>query len=49
MTWRRLLASMMLGAFLVASAHSGAAGQGTKLTLRIGSKNFTEQFILAEM
>src|SRR3989304_10598348 len=49
MHWRRLVLSMALIVSGLGAAHSGAAGEGSKLTLRIGSKNFTEQFILAEM
>lgn len=45
---RRLAA---LGGVLIVglAAVVAAGGEGAKLTLRIGSKNFTEQFILAEM
>ncbi|MDR7518363.1 MAG: glycine betaine ABC transporter substrate-binding protein [Armatimonadota bacterium] len=34
---------------LIAVPSGAAAGEGGKLTIRVGSKNFTEQFILAEM
>ena len=49
MHWRRLVLSVALIVSVLGAAHSGAAGEGSKLTLRIGSKNFTEQFVLAEM
>ena len=43
--------SLVVVVSLLALAPAGgqAAGEGGKLILRIGSKNFTEQFILAEM
>lgn len=50
MKWNRIAVSVVLAASLLALASSGgAAGEGSKLTFKIGSKNFTEQFILAEM
>lgn len=41
----------VLGGVLIAglAAVAASGAEGTKFTLRIGSKNFTEQFILAEM
>ncbi len=51
MRWNRYVLSVMVVLSLLALVPPGtqAAGAGSKLTLRIGSKNFTEQFILAEM
>lgn len=50
MSWYRFVLCVGLVLSLLMLAPSGgAAGEGGKLTLRIGSKNFTEQFILAEM
>ncbi len=50
MKWLRVMLGLALTVTLLALVPSGgAAGEGGKLTIRIGSKNFTEQFILAEM
>jgi osmoprotectant transport system substrate-binding protein len=43
--WCVVVVAVALAAGLAATA----GAEGTKFTLRIGSKNFTEQFILAEM
>ncbi len=51
MKWNRFVISAMVVLSLLALVLSDtqAAGEGNKLTLRIGSKNFTEQFVLAEL
>ncbi|MDR7554952.1 MAG: glycine betaine ABC transporter substrate-binding protein [Armatimonadota bacterium] len=41
--------SGVVAVVLAAGLAAAAGAEGTTLTLRIGSKNFTEQFILAEM
>ncbi|MGH2404541.1 MAG: glycine betaine ABC transporter substrate-binding protein [bacterium] len=51
MNWNRLAVIGVLAASLLIalSAEDKAAGQGGRFTIKIGSKNFTEQFVLAEM
>ncbi|MDR7522434.1 MAG: glycine betaine ABC transporter substrate-binding protein [Armatimonadota bacterium] len=45
--WVSLTAVVVM--LLIGASSGEAAGEGGKLTIRVGSKNFTEQFILAEM
>ncbi len=49
-TWRRILGLLLVMATLVA-ASTGAAGAGTAQapTITLGTKNFTEQYILGEL
>ncbi len=50
MQWLRVTVSLALAVLVLSVVSSaGIAGEGAKLTVRIGSKNFTEQFVLAEM
>lgn len=50
MQWLRATVSLALAVLVLGVVSSaGMAGDGAKLTVRIGSKNFTEQFVLAEM
>jgi osmoprotectant transport system substrate-binding protein len=50
MQWLRVTVSLALAVLVLSVVSSaGMAGEGAKLTVRIGSKNFTEQFVLAEM
>ncbi|MGH2374391.1 MAG: glycine betaine ABC transporter substrate-binding protein [bacterium] len=51
MKWQRFAAgiAVVLTLLIVGMAGERAAGQGGRFTIKIGSKNFTEQFVLAEM